>query len=139
MTLISKKASSSSSLDIRETYTPGAGYYDLYCGNKNLGIILPSALSLVAVTVVVNRRRFTHVPGATTALYTRADQILQSVANDTGDPLMYRFNTTNPCMKEWGRAHGETVFGWDVKFDDAQGFLAEREYTPSSQDVIQVV
>lgn len=119
-------------LVITEAYDEQMGSFDLTCGNKFLSVIVPEEIETEGFITAVGNIPGNKAPGVTTALYTRARNIMQEITDYHGKPIPYSFVTTNPSMAAWGRSHGEEVFGWTVEMDDAHGFVADKKFVPAA-------
>ena len=51
----------------------------------------------------------------TTLLYTAARVTMQEIANKSGLPIHYTYDTDIREMGLWGISHGEKIFNWDTK------------------------
>lgn len=84
-------------------------------------------------------------PGETTALYMKANEIMQRVANKTGNHIYYTFGTRQPKLALWAAQVGEKIFHWtridplteEIKTSEQplnpdEPFIAERIYGPES-------
>ncbi len=85
-------------------------------------------------------------PGETTALYTKAHQIMQRVANETGRTVRYVFGTRRPKLALWAAETGNAIFTWDridsieginpgdqALLDPSRPFVAEKTYYPQKK------
>ncbi len=64
--------------------------------------------------------------GATTALYTKALEIMQNIVDADGTPREYGLETINNSMREWARADGRRIFKWSTEEDDGDEGGLER-------------
>src|SRR3989338_6009869 len=54
----------------------------------------------------------------TTLLYMAAKNVLEELANKSGQPVAYVFDTESKALYEWARTQGEGLFHWDKKESD---------------------
>ncbi len=117
--------------EISEQFNAEANTVELKLGDKFLSISLPSDTVPEFVTGIVKLPEDTpKIPGATTALYIRAREIMQETVNTLGRPVTYGEIIDSPKMIEWARIHGQRIFGWYVKLDTPDEFIAELVFTP---------
>lgn len=119
----------SSAPHINERLDPNGGEYVLTAGDKQLTVSVPDVENPHSITVI-NTTESPRQPGATTALYARAAELLQTEATWLGMPITYMYGTSSPPMIEWGRNHGAEIFGWQVQNDQNGHFEAHRVFTP---------
>jgi hypothetical protein len=104
--------------------------YDLFCGNKNLTVVLPQP-EFIGIVTGIQKTNNSATAGSTTAIYSRANELMQKVINEMGCPAEYVYKTNSMNMVQWGRKHGGRIFDWAVAQDNDYGFLAKKLFTPS--------
>lgn len=104
--------------------------YLLICGGMRLKVSFYD--NLMVVTDQDRNYEIVSVHGETTALHTRASELIQERVNAVGDTFTYDFATGFPTMMDWARAHGEEIFQWTVLIDSDGFFHAERVFEPQN-------
>jgi hypothetical protein len=72
----------------------------------------PSFGHLRASTYIDSINEHTKMAGSTTALYTRARDLMQQTADARREVLTYTFRTFELSMIEWARTQGKELFEW---------------------------
>ncbi len=91
-------------------------YFQLFLGNKMLGLTFADWRDHIAskteISSVSGRRK---VEGTTTALYTRAYQMMHEMADEKQTAVHYQFMTINRKMIKWALdpERGSSIFRWD--------------------------
>jgi len=67
---------------------------------------------LHASTYINNHDERTRMPGSTTALYTKARELMQNVADQRSEVITYTFSTFSQAMIEWALTKGQELFDW---------------------------
>ena len=117
--------------EIVEHSIPETNELALRLGNKCLTLSLAGPENPEFVASIVNENvNAPRVSGATSALYTRANEIMQKIANDLDIRLTYTFITDNERMIDWARVHGRRIFNWTVRYDGENEYVAERIFDP---------
>ncbi|CAN5141315.1 hypothetical protein BH09PAT3_BH09PAT3_6270 [soil metagenome] len=114
-------------LEINETFLKAEAIHVLQCGDKILEVTTPTDECREVITII-NTTELPAIPGATTALYKRACEILFNTAEESGKPFVYTFGTQNPRMRSWAKKYGAAIFNWSVHQDDNEGFIAQRTF-----------
>ena len=78
------------------------------------------------------------LPGSTTLLYARGQQLLQEHANTTNQPIIYTLCTEYASMQQWARDphKGKKIFGWDDITEYGTYLLATKTIIPTSDEQI---
>jgi len=107
---------------------------DFAAGNKKLSLWVPSIKIPNFFTLVETNPVGERQEGATTALYTRADECMQELVDIYGKPIEYTFDTQNDPMIAWGNTKGVPIFGWDqLQEANTEGYrTGAKVYTPQS-------
>jgi len=77
--------------------------------------------NLQASTTIDARDEVEKTRGSTTALYTKAKELMQKTADERDELLTYVFYTTSEEMKKWALAQGRDIFDWEDTYETAQG------------------
>ncbi len=98
---------------------------------------------ILAATYISMIGGATKQPGETTALYSKAHQIMQRVADQTGRSVRYVFGTRRPKLALWAASAGNKIVSWDrvdridgidaddkTLLDPSKPFVAEKTYYP---------
>lgn len=93
---------------IHERFDVDGGEYRLSLGGKTLTVGQPTYDYPETVTVVRNDGS-PSIPGATTALYLRAMELMQAEADRLGVPITYTYSTDNPSMMAWAQNGGSEL------------------------------
>ncbi len=104
--------------------------YHLRSGNKHL-LLSVNRTSAFAETKLTNTTD-ARVEGATTALYTKAREVLQQEAAHCG-PITYRISTGFRPMKAWLQTSGNDIFHWEHSYspvEDSEKLIAETTIKP---------
>lgn len=100
-------------------------------GNKRIKVILHPAIH--SATTRIENTSLNHTPGATTALYERARDVIQAFVTESGESVDYTFSTQVDRMKAWAldQNRGIKVFGWDKFPEEEYGFFfAKKTFCP---------
>jgi hypothetical protein len=118
--------------EVTEIFDSDVSTHYLECGDKVLAVMLPDSglPNGPDAATYISSNNGNQVPGATTALYNKAREILERYATETRRPVLYGFSTKNPEMRAWAIANGPTIFDWTVHADDEYGFYAEKIFKP---------
>jgi hypothetical protein len=89
-------------------------------------------------TLIVSRDGV-HIEGATTALCTKADEIMQEHANCTGKTYHYDFATQHPKLVKWAQGTGAAIFKWDTVEHQGSQWIFSKKYYPEQNDETPVI
>ena len=91
-------------------------YFQLFLGDKVLAVTFADWRGYIAVRTEISRvGGRPRVQGTTTALYAKAYQMMQDMANEKHTPVHYQFTTTKRKMIKWALdpEKGSSIFKWD--------------------------
>lgn len=117
---------------VEEAYDPEKDSYTLKSGDKDLVVRFTPEdeiqVAIISRSVLSNDPR---VPGSTTAVFSRARDLMQERANRLNKPLTYIFSTGNPNMVNWAKTSGQELFGWEnTDALQASSFEGRRVFKP---------
>lgn len=112
----------------------GSLIQEFAAGNKRIRVILYPEIH--SASTRIENTSPDHTPGATTALYERAREVMQSFATASGRPIEYTFLTRVDSMRTWAMLQngGEKVFDWDdFPMEEHGFFIAKKTFHPQEQ------
>ncbi len=106
-------------------------------------VFSPKDKEIVVNTYLISIPGKVKQEGETTALYAKANEIMQRVASETGLAVRYLFGTRRPKLALWAASTGQKIFGWtridkiteEIEqstklMDPDDQFVAEKVYQP---------
>lgn len=108
---------------------PSTRRFILKSGNKRLALSVRLD-GIRSSTVISNDENAIKIPGATSAVYRRAADILEETIQQHRKPIRYALSTYNNVMKLWARDQvrgGAAIFDWDSIREDGTGLLVAKK------------
>ncbi len=109
---------------------PSTHRFKLKSGNKRLAMFVHLGKHPYTATAISTNENAIKIPGATSAVYQEAADILEEIAQQHGKPIRYDLATRNDVMKLWARDQvrgGAAIFDWDSIGEDSAGTLIAKK------------
>ncbi len=113
----------------RKLEMPSIHRFMLISGNKRLALTARFDW-IQSSTAISTDSTAIKIPGATSAVYQRAADILEALVQQHRKPSRYVLSTYNNAMKLWARDQvrgGAAIFDWDSIREDDTGLLTAKK------------